>query len=943
MILHQSMSSLISVLALKWHPDRNHGRELEASTKFQDISAAYEILVEPSTRAKYDNERAKVFTKYSPFTSPTATTNPYANFPPTRPPPATKPRPPKAAPGPNMKSPTSGAAQYAQYTANRSAWANTKEGAGTRADASRAYDAWTSMRGGTSQGRGTATQGRGAPQPSQAAPAVPPRRGPTRPQTFAHPSSNATPQSTPRARAGWTDPETNPGPGMARANTMRTPKKNGFDPGSNLGDEPPARSTSAYTNLARDDAFVSSKPADYTQPSKQYPQSQPRKPDPIRPDPFKGFRSPRSEENFTDRLRTPYSTGGGEKTYFSSDHLQRNPSTESASNLRSGWYDDGAQHRSPRSPSTPERHRSASPRMRASNVTHSSSSSGDSSSDDIARRTKLRPRGFNERRAYANKSAPESKTSEYPPQPSVTVENTDGHVFEYSKPIKRSTWNVEESNGSSQADRTAAEEASARRTSTGGIPEDISRHTSRDPNHPIPSPLHNSTSLNVNDQFEPLEKSPSWQEKFGFQKDAPAHRHFPPPADGGSRPKYNPLSFSPLTRLNGVGLKLKVNADLAAGSKRACAKSNFNAPPKRQAQQEIETEELSPLNWDKGCLFAMLDKADARPESSFFFANDSSGSASPTKDRSADKSENRFSTQDWHRRFCTDTANPFRPQRMGTEYARRGSPIKSRGHGALRTPHKSNVGVKRPGFVQPANVSVASSISDEDPGHTADSSASRSADSLSSGNAMDIDSKTPPAAAEMACANDPLIDIIRSQAAPPKAPGPDTDDHLNLNDFHKTAPFAPTTNGGLSDLGDLHSTLPFESKAASTLPNAEVHPHRLALPDPPKAPKPPNLHALKKADWDYYIVFVRKYMAEWNMFNQKMLSHFNARQYSVENGLPSHWLESKGETGYLKYMAWLQEDVRVRAHWDVSFEKHMEAMKTLGESRQVANAGKFVG
>ncbi|KAK0892529.1 Type I HSP40 co-chaperone [Friedmanniomyces endolithicus] len=40
-------------LAMKWHPDK-HGGSDEAKTKFQEISAAFEILSEPDKRAAYD-------------------------------------------------------------------------------------------------------------------------------------------------------------------------------------------------------------------------------------------------------------------------------------------------------------------------------------------------------------------------------------------------------------------------------------------------------------------------------------------------------------------------------------------------------------------------------------------------------------------------------------------------------------------------------------------------------------------------------------------------------------------------------------------------------------------------------------------------------------------------------------------------------------------------
>lgn len=41
-------------LALKYHPDRNPGKEEEASAKFKDVSRAFEVLSDPQTRQRYD-------------------------------------------------------------------------------------------------------------------------------------------------------------------------------------------------------------------------------------------------------------------------------------------------------------------------------------------------------------------------------------------------------------------------------------------------------------------------------------------------------------------------------------------------------------------------------------------------------------------------------------------------------------------------------------------------------------------------------------------------------------------------------------------------------------------------------------------------------------------------------------------------------------------------
>jgi DnaJ family protein B protein 4 len=41
-------------LALKWHPDKNQGNQEEASTRFKEISEAYDVLSDPEKKKIYD-------------------------------------------------------------------------------------------------------------------------------------------------------------------------------------------------------------------------------------------------------------------------------------------------------------------------------------------------------------------------------------------------------------------------------------------------------------------------------------------------------------------------------------------------------------------------------------------------------------------------------------------------------------------------------------------------------------------------------------------------------------------------------------------------------------------------------------------------------------------------------------------------------------------------
>ena len=79
-------------------------------------------------------------------------------------------------------------------------------------------------------------------------------------------------------------------------------------------------------------------------------------------------------------------------------------------------------------------------------------------------------------------------------------------------------------------------------------------------------------------------------------------------------------------------------------------------------------------------------------------------------------------------------------------------------------------------------------------------------------------------------------------------------------------------------------------------------------------------------------------MTEWNAYNGLMLAHFNARQADAEASMKGEfggaWMNALGEGGFRSYTRGLEEDVRVREYWDVSWEKHREVMAGLGQVRE---------
>lgn len=211
------------------------------------------------------------------------------------------------------------------------------------------------------------------------------------------------------------------------------------------------------------------------------------------------------------------------------------------------------------------------------------------------------------------------------------------------------------------------------------------------------------------------------------------------------------------------------------------------------------------------------------------------------------------------------------------------------------------------------------------------------------GSAMDIDPAVTPEVDEQR-------EVNGGNKAPPKPPKLSQEDavkqesHMNLGDLKDVAPFAPS-NEGLKNLADLSATLPFESRpSVNNVTEGTLSPQLLKLPAPPKRISVPE--TLTQTSWERYIAQMRAYMLAWNTFNTKMLAHFNERQASVETTLKPEWMSAIGDGtdkwGFLAYMQGVEEDFRVRAHWDVSWEQHRECMRGFGSVRDMLRAGAII-
>ena len=302
-----------------------------------------------------------------------------------------------------------------------------------------------------------------------------------------------------------------------------------------------------------------------------------------------------------------------------------------------------------------------------------------------------------------------------------------------------------------------------------------------------------------------------------------------------------------------------------------------------------------------------------------------------------------FSGEEWSQHFKESNwayPPPPPPQSPRPGNQKRGKPLRK----------QSVTQQKRPVIPKPAAVTATIIDDKEELEDTNTALETERSSSSGNGSAMDIDPdpiapsnhdeqqgsrRQSAVGAEHVSSPQPAHTSLPNNAN--ETPNVDAGAHLDFNDLKNTAPLAPSKSG-LKDLDDLSNTLPFESRP-SNRPAKPLAPQRLALPNPPKAPAVPD--PVTHDSWDYYLTFMKAYMAEWNIFNRKMLSHFQTRQQRNETELGENWIGAIGEDGYARYVQGIEEDIRVREHWNVSCEKHRACMKDMGAVRQKVIAGKL--
>ena len=691
-------------------------------------------------------------------------------------------------------------------------------------------------------------------------------------------------------------------------------KRQGFKPAGGVGDEPMASNTSAYANTSR-----------------ERPQFAFGGPPPGRK---KATRSQADKQRYDgERLSSRYATTGGEKTFFSSAGLGRSNSAR----------DSPGRSKSPSPTPNAGRHRSVSPRVKSENGSaFADSTSSSDSEDEVFEQSKpfrpkvpksrLRPdQKFSDCRTSRN----ETGTGERLPRSKHGLKTRELESLEAAiRSLKRHRENA-------TADRHTKEHDS----DSAAFPNNSQR------------PSHNH------------------QTRYGSQ--SPLFKHF--------RSRSTKRSRSPAGNRNpgltGFTANRRAFYSTQNGSSKSSSQSNmngkFSADDWHNAFQGASF--FSPTDQPRPTDSGSQSNGQNAPQNGFT-SNSNSGTSShdcsrPTSQQKPTPfSDVKFSADDWAKQFqnlswLMSDLDPSHKRTTGTQPAR--SPTKQ---------PKSSTKVRS----APQAASVATEAEEA---KTTVGREGRQSMNAGGGEAMDVDEDSfvkQPVPASTKPANDDQ----RPASQPKPATSSDDkskagNDFFNFNKLRETDPFTNTNSGGIGNLADILSTLPFESRAKtakSTL--GDIRPRELNCPNPPKRPRVPALvpvsagstqQALPRSTWNRYVAEMNTYMREWNDFNRRMLRHFNARQEAIETGLAPGWISAVGDSariyidaqdgqagdgatevadtlvagtakgGYSAYLRGLEEDVRVRKHWDVASEMHQECIMQLGQIREwIRNGGKLV-
>ncbi|KAI0014342.1 hypothetical protein F4779DRAFT_6531 [Xylariaceae sp. FL0662B] len=907
-------------LALKYHPDRNPGREADVNSQFQIIQSAHEILTDDTFRRQYDEARRTYVSRF-----PTASGvrgNPWADIAKQYPAPPTRHHSTTAQPRP-----TSGAQRYASFTHGMPRAPRPPPRDDPQSRRSNA-DAWDNMRSSST---------RRAPQTPGRAPTSSTR------DTKASDSESANPRTAYQQQ---------------KAQASFGNRRSGYTPRSpGLADEPPVTNknystTRTRSNLFFNDTATGAAPAD----------------------PLSQFR-----ETYGDkRHSTPYHSPGGEKTtlYDEGPGLSRSASTRaprrpempgsfpsphqrSSSTPRSSSNDGGSEdstkvntggngsanrkmpkdgaafqsHASDRYNPVPEPNgtgpqprpeTAGNPQPASANANTSSTTSASSAQANNGPSVYATP--------FTNPSSPPKpqycfarseadRAKRHAPRARDWLSYMSGyeladHSSEGVNPVSRNLLPSEEKQ------RRELERLVNRQATLGKIINRLASEAKNKATH-IANPTATKRSRTGTDY--------SRSSSFNF-----AARHDIPDKGAG----INGLAKNSADNINTKFVQDEhPNWKFTAGSTSASEPQTptKTRPPSRHRISRRQTPKSRPA------------PASRMPS---------------TQESSEEATGQGFSASDWSEKIGSQHFEPQRSHSTSTSPSRRtnskkSNPVKmTAGTAGLVDEDESEGAQETP--QRPSSGAIPMDI-DSPPAEKADSTPKASQTNGArnipvephraewrAGDVNGVHSKSANPSLDTNTAQEPSSGATGvPPTSTPMAGNPfvahnvgseDTEEfRTTFSDFKKVEPFADPTPTGLKDFADLKSTLPFQSRPSEQIPVDTEHITRpLVFPTPPVAPRLPPTVAVagirpNNAQFHKYAQDFYQYMDKWEAFNSKILLHFTTRQENFKSRRQhcgSAWLNiSLGDDAARSYLAELEQDQAVRKQWADAFQDHQAKVR----------------
>ncbi|KAI0888912.1 uncharacterized protein GGS22DRAFT_196697 [Annulohypoxylon maeteangense] len=949
-------------LALKYHPDRNPGREAEVNPKFQTIQSAHEILSDDRLRRQYDDARRSHVSRYPKASGVRG--NPWQDIGKQYQPPPTRHQTQSSSHF--GRPPTSGADRYAPFTNSMP-----QKGKSTPRDdpqSRKSYaDAWENMRSSSTRRAPPATPGRA-------------------------PTSAARDANTPKPE--YAPPKSAYQQQKAQASFGNSSRRAGFTPRSpGLADEPPVTNKNYFTTRTHSTLFNEVDP-DVPQPSARpsAPTASTASTASTSTDQFAQFKG----KVWDDRQSTPYHTPGGEKTSLFDDGLGIGRTSSTRSPRRPDMPGSFPQYR-PRSSSTPKSatNDAAFDESMKNFTGHAGSKHTGTATTREMPNGSSTPQPVPSDRYKPNvgqsNGVPPSPFGSYPATP-TPVNGSKCMLFHSMTGMLHIKLH---------ANMMSLVGGNSAQPSNGPSVYALSHIYSPPPSCPKLQSSNNTTSKRFHLSAVQVE-------------DRGCKLRYPSSEDESAHPSL--LSFEEIQKhhvarlINGRAMsnkrtsstssksssgnsqdpiaekKLKIGADPAYSS------FNFSAASD-EAFKGTGKERLSKPSTDS-INTKFSEDWDELPEELKFSAGTAStnGPQTPTKGRPQSRSRSRRQTP---------KTRPAEPERMPSMPEGLGN---AAGTGFSAGEWSDKIGSQH--FVPQSSRSVSSSptrrtnlkkgkpvkmtagtagLVDEDESdgyHDAQSTSSGSAQAnADTATAMDIDSpppqkvdETPKAPQTNGARKIPVephreewragdVNGVRTKSASPvrdgipakrpyaqttapqAAPIPvskpfaaqhggseDTDEFCTtFADFKKVEPFVNPSATGLKDFSDLKSTLPFESKPSEQIPLEREQPSKwspLDFPSPPVAPRlpptvvvpgiQPNKALFRKYSQEFY-----QYLDKWEIFSSRVMAHFSTRQdlyRQRRQHLGLAWLETP--SGARDYLLELEQDQAVRVQWSSACADH---------------------